>query len=59
MNDVLLLVGCENDPTTQLDNPLNTKVGGKKVYKLNDLLGKWVIPTCFKHDFVSVTQHPR
>ncbi len=37
MNDVILSVDCENDPTAQLDNPHNTKVKGKKVCKPNDL----------------------
>jgi hypothetical protein len=46
MNDVLLSVGCENDPTAQLDIPQNTKVGGKKVRKPNDLPRKRDIPIC-------------
>jgi hypothetical protein len=37
MNDVLLSMGCENDPIAQ---PIDTKVGGKKVHKPNDLLQK-------------------
>ncbi len=52
MNDVLLSMGCENDPIAQ---PIDTKVGGKKVHKPNDLLQKWVIHTHSKDDYASAT----